>query len=143
MKRRPCMLTEKIQAFKTKRMRKLRISYSEHKTNDWGRSKINFLVGPQKRLTATVKRWKLTWFGHVTRHDSLSKTVLQGTLEGGQHHGQQRKCWTDDIKVWTSLPCQNCSRGPPAEKTGRGSLLNRPLCPPDDPSGQETELKCK
>ena len=24
----------------------------------------------------------LTWFGHVTHHDSLSKTILQGTLEG-------------------------------------------------------------
>ena len=28
----------------------------------------------------------------------------------------------------------------PAEKTGRGSLLSRLSCPPDDPSSQETEL---
>ena len=34
-------------------------------------------------LLATVKRRKLTWFWHVTRYDSLSKSVLQGTLEGG------------------------------------------------------------
>ena len=26
------------------------------------------------------------------------------------------------------------------EKTGRGYLLNRPSCPPDDPIGQGTEL---
>ena len=26
--------------------------------------------------------------------------------------------------------CQNCSQGPPAEKTGTGSLLNRPSCSP-------------
>ena len=44
-------------------------------------------------------------------------------------------------------PCQNCLQGPPAERTGRGSLLNRPSCPPplppppDDPNGQGTELK--
>ena len=50
----------KIQAFKTKCMRKLlRISYLEHKTNNWVRSKINFFVGPQKPLLATIKRWKL------------------------------------------------------------------------------------
>ena len=61
-------------------------------------SKINFLVGPQPPLLATVKRWKLAWFGHVTRHDSLSKYILQNTLEGGRHRGQQRKCWTDNIK---------------------------------------------
>ena len=46
----------------------------------------------------------------------------------------------DNIKGWTSLPSQNCSQGPPAEKTGRGSLLNRPSCPPDDPIGQGTDL---
>ena len=62
---------------------KLRISYLEHKTNYWVRSKINFFVDPQKPLLATVKRRKLSWFGHVTLHDSLSKTILQATLEGG------------------------------------------------------------
>ena len=71
----------------------------EHRANDWVRSKINFLVGPQERLLAMVKRRKLAWFGHVTRHDSLSKTILHGTFEGGQ-----RKCWTDNIEEWTSLP---------------------------------------
>ena len=73
-----------MQAFETKCLRKLlRIFYLEHKTNDWVRSEINFLVGPQESLLATVKRRELAWFGHVTRHDSLSKTILQGTLEDG------------------------------------------------------------
>ena len=76
---------KRIQTFETKCLRKLLcISYLEHKTNDWVRSKINFPVGPQKPPLATVKRRKLAWFGHVTRHDSLSKTILQGTLEGGR-----------------------------------------------------------
>ena len=74
----PCLLTEKkkkkIQAFETKCMRKLlRIFYLEHKTNDWVRRNINFLVGPREPLLATVKKRKLAWFGNVTRHDSLSK----------------------------------------------------------------------
>ena len=75
---------ERIQAFETKRMKKLlHISYLELKTNDWVWSKINFLMSPQEIRLATVKRWKLAWFGHVTCHDSLSKTILQGTLEVG------------------------------------------------------------
>ena len=61
----------------------LRISYLEHKTNDWVWSKINFCVGPQEPLLATVKRRKLAWFGHVTRHDSLSKTILLGIWRFG------------------------------------------------------------
>ena len=73
-----------IQAFETKCMRKLLyISYIEHKTNDWMRSKINLLVGPQEPLLATIKRQRLAWFRHVIRYDSLSKTIPQGTLEGG------------------------------------------------------------
>ena len=68
------------------------------------RSEINFLVSPQEPPLATVKRRKLAWFGHVTRHNSLSKTILQGTLEGGQRRGRQRKSWMDNIKEWTFLP---------------------------------------
>ena len=55
----------------------------EHKSNDWVRSKINFLVGPQEPLLATVKRRKLAWFWRVTRHNSLFKTILQGALKYG------------------------------------------------------------
>ena len=86
-------------------MRKLvRISYLEHKTNHWVQSKINFLMGLQEPLLATVRRWKLAWLGHVTRHDSLSKTILEGTLEGGRDRGRQSKCWMDNIKERTFLP---------------------------------------
>ena len=80
------------------------ISYLEHNTNDQVRSKINFLVGPQEPLLATVKRRKLARFGHVTCHDSLSETILQSALESGRRLGRQRKCWMDNIKEWTPLP---------------------------------------
>ena len=103
----PCLLTlqKRIQAFETKCTRKvLYISYLEHKTNDWVRSKINSRVGPQEPLLTTVKTRKLAWFGHVTRQDSLSKTILQGTLEGGRRRGRRRKCWMDNVKEWAPLP---------------------------------------
>ena len=73
-------------------------------TSNWVQNKINFLVGFQELLLATVKRQKLAWFGHVTCHDSLSKTILRSTLEGGFRHGWQRKYWMDNVKKWTSLP---------------------------------------
>ena len=40
----------------------------------------------------------------VTRHHSLSNTVLQDTVEGGRRRGRQRKCWMDNVKEWTTLP---------------------------------------
>ena len=97
--------TEKrIQAFETKCLRKLlHISYLDHKTNEYVWSKVKSLVGPQEPLLATIKRRKLAWFGHTTRHDSLCKTVMQGTVEGGRSRGRQRKSWSDNIKDWTEL----------------------------------------
>ena len=55
--------------------------------------------------------------------DSLSETAVET---------RQRKCWMDNIKDWTSLPAHagTAHDRPPAEKTGRGSLLNRPSGPP-------------
>ena len=75
---------KRIQAFESKCMRKLlRISYLEHKTNDWVRSRIKFLARPKESLLATLKRRKLAWYRHFTRHDSLSKTILQGNWRVG------------------------------------------------------------
>ena len=54
--------------------------------------------------------------------------------------GRGNAGWTTSKSVHI-CPCQNCLQGPPAEKTGRGSLQNRFSCPPDDLIGQGTELK--
>ena len=56
------------------------------------------------------------WFGHDTRSDSLSETVLQGTLEGGRRRGRQRKCWMDNVKEWTSLPVPELLTGASCRK---------------------------
>ena len=47
--------------------------------------------------------------------------------------------WTTS-KSGHPCPCQNSSRGRPAKRSGRVSLLNRPSRPPDDPVSQRTVL---
>ena len=114
-----------IQAFETECLRKLLcVSFFEHKTNDWWLRNISFLEGPQQPFLATVKRRKLAWFGHVTRRESFSKSILQGAFEGGRHCGRQRKYWMDNVKELASL----------------GLLLNRLPCPSDDPIGERAKL---
>ena len=73
-------------------------SYRDRKTNDYVRQKIEELGGKQERLLQAVKRRKLQWYGHITRHDSLAKTILQGTVEGGRKRGKPRKSWLSNIK---------------------------------------------
>lgn len=94
----------RIQAFETKCLRRLLgISFREHRTNEYVLNTIRNLVGPQEPLLATIKRRKLAWFGHHTRHDSLSKTILQGTVEGGRRRGRPRLSWSDNIKDWMEM----------------------------------------
>lgn len=72
----------KLQAFEAKCLRRmLCVSEKEHNSNEYIRSVIEKHVGPWELLLITIKRRKLAWFGHLTRHDSLSKTTLQGTVE--------------------------------------------------------------
>ena len=111
----------------------------QQKSNDWLLGKINFLVGPQEPLLATVKRRKLAWFGHVTHHDSLSTTIFQGTLKVGDAVVSRGNTGWTISKNRHPYPGQICSQWRPVEKTGWGSLLNRPLCPPDDPIRKWTE----
>ena len=95
---------KKIAAFETKQFRKLLgISYREHRTNEYVRQKIRELVGEQEPLLATVKRRKLTFFGHTIRHNSLNKTIVQGTLEEQRRRGRPRKSWLSNILEWTEM----------------------------------------
>ena len=83
----------------------LNISYRDRKTNDYVRQKIEVLKGKQERLFQVVKRRKLQWYayGHITRHDSLAITILQGTVEGGRKRGKLRKFWLSNIIEWTQM----------------------------------------
>ena len=83
-------------------MKLLRVSYLEHKTNDSLRKKINFLVGPQEPLLATVlsflgqlvsKAWAL--FFRVSKgpclaaaeEDEGNDVVAEKTLDVIAHDG--------------------------------------------------------
>ena len=81
----------------------LHVSFKDHVTNQEVCHKIKAAIGPYEDLLTTVKKRKLQWYGHVTRSTGLSKTILQGTLEGSRKRGGQRKRWEDNIKEWTGL----------------------------------------
>ena len=121
---------KRIQVFGSKCLRKLlRISYLEHKTNDWVRSKLNFLAGPQERFLATLKRRELTTT--TSPEPSFGASWRLGDAVVGRGNA----CWTIS-KSGHPCPGQSCSQGPPAGKAGRGSLLNRLSCLPGDTIGQ-------
>ena len=143
----PCCLKKRTQTFETRCLRKLlRIFCLKQKTNDWVRSKVNFLVGPQEPLLAAVKEWTvLERLSHATTA-SPKLSCMAPWRVGDAVVGRGNAGWTTS-KSGHVCPCQNCSQGLLAEKTERGSLLNCPSCspsppPPNSPIGQGTELNC-
>jgi len=44
-----------------------------------------------------VKSRKLKYFGHVTKHNSLEKDIMLGTMPGTRRQGGQRREWIDNI----------------------------------------------
>ena len=83
---------------------------------------------------------RMGWACHKPRHPLINRP--------SEHLGGWATAWSAEEmlldgqhqRVDIHCPCQNCSLRPPAEKTGRESLLNRTSCPPDDLIGNETEL---
>ena len=81
------------------------LSYLEHMTNEYVRSKVKSHVGPMEPLCAIVKQWKLIWFGHMAVHNSLCKlSSWEGTIDSVRMRGRQRKTELADNNIeWTSM----------------------------------------
>ena len=68
-------------------------------TNIFVKNKINTLIGTFEPLLQTIRRRKLKWFGHTSRHNSITKTILQGMVEGSRKRGRPKRKYIDDVKV--------------------------------------------
>ena len=88
------------------------MSYRERKTNEYVWQQVSVLPGPQELLLSTVERRKLSWFGHVCRHDTLPKVILQGSVDGRRRRSRPRKSWKDSIVEWTGQPMSSLLRVP-------------------------------
>jgi len=79
--------------------RVLRISYTEHVSNEEVLRRMN----QSRQLLGRVKKRKLAYFGHVTRHPSLEKDIMLGMMPGTRRQGGQRRQFLDDITDWAGM----------------------------------------
>ena len=88
--------TEKyINAFELKCYRKiLKISWTEKRTN---KSVLEELKISENWLLNNIKSRKLKYFGHVKRHDSIEKIILEGVVPGKRRRGRPKRRWSQDI----------------------------------------------
>ena len=86
---------KRINAFEIKCYRKiLRIPWIVHRAKC---SILNEFHLPTNWLYNFVIRQKLKYSGHVTRHNGLEKTIMQGMVAGKRSRGKPRQRWEKDI----------------------------------------------
>ena len=73
----------------------------------------------QDWLLNNIKARKLSYFGHLKRHDSLEKHILEARLEGKRRKGRPSRRWTEYIKESLQMTPQKL-----AEKPRRGRCLD-------------------
>ena len=74
-------MQKKLQAFENKSHRKLLgIKYQEKKKNMIKEKIAIAIIGKYDPLLRMIKRRKIKWHGHISRHDGLRKTIMQGII---------------------------------------------------------------
>jgi len=100
-------MVNKLEAFEMWLYRRiLKISWVQKKTNE----EVLQLVCQERTLIKEIIKRKLNYFGHTARHDSLSKALLEGCVEGTRRRGRQRTSWFQNIQEWTGLGYAECAR---------------------------------
>ena len=129
-------LQRKIQAVEMRCFRRLLgMLYTDHITNEEVRRTISRHVKHYEDLLTTVKKRKLKWYGHVTRSSTLSKTILQGTVQGKRRRGRQRKKWADNITNWTAKTFAETQALAHDRKRWRQLVYRSSMQCPYDPGG--------
>jgi len=78
----------------------LQITWTQKITNEEVRSRLNISYS---HLFKHFKKQKLSYFGHIKRHSTLEKSVLEGREVGKRSKGRPRRRWVDDIKEWLQM----------------------------------------
>ena len=99
--------------------RMLRISWMEKRTDNSILQELEI----KRELLGHVRKRKLTYYGHLCRDHGcqLTKTVVEGYVEGRRRRGRPRKQYIDNIKQWTQLTTSQCVRA--AEDRSRWKQL--------------------
>ena len=90
-------VTKKIEAFEMWTYRRLlRVSWRQHKTNAW----ILEQLRTKPMLVKQMRKRKMKHVGHIIRHNSLEKTIIQVITAGKRGRGRPARTWEKDIEEW-------------------------------------------
>lgn len=89
-------IRNRIEAFETKCYRRiLRIPWTMKIKNADILKQLNIKEG---WLVNNILSRKMTYFGHIKRHNCLERTIMEGKVPGKRGRGRPRRRWIQDIK---------------------------------------------
>jgi ribosomal 50S subunit-associated protein YjgA (DUF615 family) len=59
-------------------------------------------IGTEQQLIRTIKRRKVSYFGHIMRHEkyALLQCILEGKIDGKRARGRRKTFWMSNIRNW-------------------------------------------
>src|SRR5215469_14751989 len=98
---------DKLMAFEMWMLRRImKIPWTARKTNE----EVLRLSSQRRALMETIKKRKIKFLGHLLRHQSLQKLLLEGMIEGTRGRGRPRTDWMRNVRDWTYLSHEDCAR---------------------------------
>ena len=92
---------KRITSFEMKCYRKiLRISWMEKVTNKEVLSRLDMKT---TMLLQKAKALKLKYFGHIKRHETLERHILEARIDGRRGRGRPTRRWEQDINDWMDM----------------------------------------
>ncbi|GFS08253.1 endonuclease-reverse transcriptase [Elysia marginata] len=82
-----------------------RISWKEKKKNKEVLEEIGL---KHTELLKTIKTRQLAYYGHIRRHQSLQKSIMEGKINGKRQRGRKRKSWLGNIEETTTRRINEC-----------------------------------
>ena len=99
---------KRITSFEMKCYRKiLRISWMEKVTN---KEKLSRLDMKTTMLLQKAKTLKLKYFGHIKRHETLERHILEARIDGRRGRGRPTRRWEQDINDWMDMTTTQAGR---------------------------------
>ena len=101
------VLCDRLEACEMYFLRRMgKISWQQKVTNEQVLKKF----GTKRKLLDTIKSRKMSFFGHIKRHNTIIKDILEGKVEGRRGRGRPRAAWPDNIRTWADCSLAECTR---------------------------------
>ena len=85
----------------------LRIPWTDRVTNGKVLEKVKM---NSTTVQQEIRKLKVRYFGHIKRHESLEKHILEAKAAGRRGRGRPMRRWEQDIQVWLETTTTQAGR---------------------------------